>query len=328
MQDDGILGCGNWFAFPYFISFFILNAIIILDLSIGVFINALSDAKKFQKAQLNGEKMDLFLELWSEYDPEATGWITADQLLFLFYELPSPLGHGMDTNKNYEEYSNFDKIYEKLTRENSFIAKCQADNKVEDELELNQITKLKFDNEYYLVNKTKGIIIKEAKAARIVSLYNIRLYEERKVHFKEVILQLIKNVFDSTKEDYMPNAIVQGKFDKKWKNKYKKQLKKKKVTFQQIDLYMAGRMIMDKYRRIKTTRNDRFNDNLEVNEANYYLDNRDRTKDLDFKNLRSKNPFSFKIYFPPSSKVIPEANFYESKNNSEDESDEEISKFI
>ena len=92
MQRDGIKGCGNWIAYPYFISFFILNAIIILDLSIGVFINALSEARKDNESVFSREKLQTFLKIWSDYDPDSTSWITPEQLVFLIYELPAPLG--------------------------------------------------------------------------------------------------------------------------------------------------------------------------------------------------------------------------------------------
>ena len=92
MQRDGIKGCGSWIAYPYFISFFILNAIIILDLSIGVFINALSEARKDNESVFSREKLQTFLKIWSDYDPDSSSWITPEQLVFLIYELPAPLG--------------------------------------------------------------------------------------------------------------------------------------------------------------------------------------------------------------------------------------------
>jgi len=34
----------------------------------------------------------LLIDYWQEYDPDATGWITMQDLVFLLYELPQPLG--------------------------------------------------------------------------------------------------------------------------------------------------------------------------------------------------------------------------------------------
>jgi hypothetical protein len=34
----------------------------------------------------------MLIEKWSDYDKNATGWITPKDLVFLIYELPPPLG--------------------------------------------------------------------------------------------------------------------------------------------------------------------------------------------------------------------------------------------
>ena len=36
--------------------------------------------------------MDELIDLWQDYDPNATGWISIKKLIFLLYELPPPLG--------------------------------------------------------------------------------------------------------------------------------------------------------------------------------------------------------------------------------------------
>ena len=138
MQRDGIKGCGSSFAYPYFISFFIFIAIVILDLSIGVFINALSDARKDNESAFNRDIMEEFLELWSDYDPDTTGWITADQLVFLFFELPVPLGMGKVTPNQNHQYE-FDSklsfksyligVYRKMIQENKTFVKAMTKSK-------------------------------------------------------------------------------------------------------------------------------------------------------------------------------------------------------
>ena len=126
MQRDGIRGCGTWYSYPYFISFFIINAIIILDLSIGVFINVLSEARKDYESVLSQEKLQTFLRIWSEYDPDSTGWITPEQLLFVIFELPAPLGWGKITPRIKSEVE-FESIYHKQIQENILLAECKAD---------------------------------------------------------------------------------------------------------------------------------------------------------------------------------------------------------
>ena len=126
MQRDGIRGCGTWYSYPYFISFFILNAIIILDLSIGVFINALSEARKDHESVFSQEKLQTFLRIWSQYDPDSTSWITPEQLLFVIFKLPAPLGWGKITPRIKSEVE-FGNIYHKQVQENILLAEYKAD---------------------------------------------------------------------------------------------------------------------------------------------------------------------------------------------------------
>jgi hypothetical protein len=41
---------------------------------------------------VSSEDYEELIELWSHYDPTATGWIKPKYLAFLIYELPAPLG--------------------------------------------------------------------------------------------------------------------------------------------------------------------------------------------------------------------------------------------
>ena len=149
MQKYGIKGCGSWFAYPFFISYFIINAWIILDLSIGVFINALSDSKKYEKSIFGRKQIENFLNIWSDYDPDSTGWIDTKQLLFLFYELPSPLGYGCHRAKSHSQYEH-EKIYSKLYQENLISSKASYLNRKE-VLETDKIKSIDFFNELYLI---------------------------------------------------------------------------------------------------------------------------------------------------------------------------------
>ena len=242
MQKNGIKGCGSWFAYPYFISYFIINACIILDLSIGVFINALSDSKKYEKSIFGRKQIEKFLNIWSDYDPDSTGWIDADQLLFLFYELPVPLGYGCHRVKSDTQYEH-NKIYSKLYQENLISAKAEYWNRKE-VLETDKIKTVNIFNELYLINENKGHIIRQCRSITMLKDFNIPMYEGYKVSFVHVLLQIIKNAFDSLSEEYLPNAMVQAKFERKWKKKTKFS---RKITWNTIDEYFAAYIVWSKY---------------------------------------------------------------------------------
>ena len=91
-KQDGYLGCGNFLSYIYFISFTILVSMLIMNLSVAAVIEGLDTAKRENMGLIRGENIELLIDLWMEYDHEATGWITMTDLVFLLYQLPPPLG--------------------------------------------------------------------------------------------------------------------------------------------------------------------------------------------------------------------------------------------
>lgn len=94
MQTQGILGWGSNISILYFLSFVIIITFVVLHLTVAAVIDGLNSARKDADALIRKEDIDCLLSLWAEYDPNATGWISVESLVFLFYELPQPLGLG------------------------------------------------------------------------------------------------------------------------------------------------------------------------------------------------------------------------------------------
>ena len=94
MQENGILGCGNSFAMPFFILFMVIISMLIMNLTVAAVIAGLEEASNEQSGFVKGTDIEAFIELWKYYDPKATGYITVKEFIFLIYELPEPLGTG------------------------------------------------------------------------------------------------------------------------------------------------------------------------------------------------------------------------------------------
>ena len=120
------------------------------------------------------------------------------------------------------------------------------------------ITKVNIHSENYLFNYNKGLVIRQLRSISIVNLLNIPLYEDCKVHFSDVLKQLIKNAFDSIGEEYLPSESIKGKIERKWKRAWKKTISCKMKILDTVDLYMAGMLICDKHKIIKNNRMDRY----------------------------------------------------------------------
>lgn len=91
-QENGILGCGSGVTIPFFVMFTVVVTMLVMNLSVAAVIEGLDTAKKENMGIVEGDEITLLTQLWSDYDPYATGWITMKDLIFLLYELPPPLG--------------------------------------------------------------------------------------------------------------------------------------------------------------------------------------------------------------------------------------------
>ena len=168
MQQNGVQGCGNAFAYIYFTSFFIIVSMIVMNLSIGVFVDAYEAAKKDESSIIKEDIIsDIFLNLWSEYDPNASGWISIDELIFFLYELPEPLGYGKEIPELSDDYE-FENLYQRRKRENSLKAEAFTNSANKKLCELNKISSIILNGEKYISHNEKGLIIKETKSISIV----------------------------------------------------------------------------------------------------------------------------------------------------------------
>ncbi|XP_063370075.1 voltage-dependent calcium channel type D subunit alpha-1-like isoform X2 [Cydia amplana] len=92
IDPDGT-GCGNWLAFPYFISFSLLCTFLIINLFVAVIMDNF-DYLTRDWSILGPHHLDEFVRLWSEYDPDAKGRIKHLDVVQLLRKINPPLGFG------------------------------------------------------------------------------------------------------------------------------------------------------------------------------------------------------------------------------------------
>ena len=97
-QMQGILGCGSDFSFVYFFSFTILVTMLIMNLAVAAVIQGLKTACLENLGIVSSDDLDMFINLWKYYDPQASGWISTENLVYLLCELEKPLGRKKDEN--------------------------------------------------------------------------------------------------------------------------------------------------------------------------------------------------------------------------------------
>nr|CDS16897.1 voltage dependent L type calcium channel subunit [Echinococcus granulosus] len=85
--------CGSAFAYPFFISFYIICSFLIINLFVAVIMDNF-DYLTRDWSILGPHHLDEFVRLWSEYDPEAKGRIKHLDVVTLLRKISPPLGFG------------------------------------------------------------------------------------------------------------------------------------------------------------------------------------------------------------------------------------------
>jgi uncharacterized membrane protein len=63
-QVDGIQGCGNAFAYIYFVSFMLIVSLIFLNLFIAIILEGFAQSEQEQTIRINNEAVDAFVTTW------------------------------------------------------------------------------------------------------------------------------------------------------------------------------------------------------------------------------------------------------------------------
>jgi hypothetical protein len=138
-----------------------------MNLSVAAVIEGLETAKKENMGIVQGEEIDELLDLWCDYDPNATGYINTKSLVFLLHELPPPLG-----------------------KKKSGLDEGDLQEQMED-----GVADVGRKEERYLVNYEKGIVMRKREALNLLKDLKIKVNDESEVHFVDVFRALIKRIF-------------------------------------------------------------------------------------------------------------------------------------
>merc|ERR1719402_1690965 len=92
-SDDNGKMCGTNFAYPYFISFFVICAFLVLNLFVAVIMDNF-DYLTRDWSILGPHHLTEFVTQWSEYDPDAKGKIKHVDVVTLLRKISPPLGFG------------------------------------------------------------------------------------------------------------------------------------------------------------------------------------------------------------------------------------------
>ena len=102
-------GCGGGlFTYIYFYTFTLIVSFVVLNLFVGVVLDAFNASAEGDI--LGPNDLEHFIDLWAEFDPDACGYISTDDLKHFVLKLDPPLGI---LDKQEDSYNSLEDVLEK-----------------------------------------------------------------------------------------------------------------------------------------------------------------------------------------------------------------------
>ncbi|MDR3547561.1 MAG: ion transporter [Candidatus Pacebacteria bacterium] len=186
-RANGIQGCGTMWAYPYFITFLVVVCLIGMNMLTVVVIEGYMESVNENYSIITAKDFEEFLDNWAVYDPQGTGWISVEQLVYLFFGLDPPLGV-------YDK-----KIREKLWKSYKRRIKTSNRSRFRGSL-ISQIS----PNEELLVHKNAACVFERRKIQRLLRELRVPLEVGTwRVHFRDVCQRMtVRAIMLKKKEDF------------------------------------------------------------------------------------------------------------------------------
>jgi len=90
--SDEESNCGSILAVPFFVSYIVLSTYIVLKMMIVLIIENYLRTLRRDRSSVKPEDAEIFMEVWSRFDPQASGLMPTKYLVDFVASLPPPLG--------------------------------------------------------------------------------------------------------------------------------------------------------------------------------------------------------------------------------------------
>jgi len=188
-NKNGINGCGTLWAYPYFLTFAVFVMLTAMRLFSVVVIESYLEAMNENESIISAEQFETFIDKWADYDPEATGWISVEGLIYLIFSLDPPLGVYDDKLRSilWESYVNSNR------KKKPILVRSKLVRRLISQIEI---------GEEYLMHKYEPAVIERRKVMLLLKQLNIPCEVGTwKVHFRDVCQQMtIRAIRNKRKE--------------------------------------------------------------------------------------------------------------------------------
>ena len=84
--------CGSWLAVPYFVSYIVVTAFVVLNMMIALILHTYAQQKRLEAMAVTPSHEEAFQRAWAPHDPLATGRMPLERVRLVVHDCPPPLG--------------------------------------------------------------------------------------------------------------------------------------------------------------------------------------------------------------------------------------------
>eukprot|EP00340_Litonotus_pictus_P011974 CAMPEP_0170538756 /NCGR_PEP_ID=MMETSP0209-20121228/103507_1 /TAXON_ID=665100 ORGANISM="Litonotus pictus, Strain P1" /NCGR_SAMPLE_ID=MMETSP0209 /ASSEMBLY_ACC=CAM_ASM_000301 /LENGTH=257 /DNA_ID=CAMNT_0010840521 /DNA_START=2880 /DNA_END=3650 /DNA_ORIENTATION=+ len=103
---DGPLTCGTYISYVFFISFFVMIGLLVMNLFVAVIVDCFINSSR-SLLFIREKNLNQFFLVWNKYDRDLTFRIEAEEFIMLMIELSAPLGFTIEEYNKLSKRKNF-----------------------------------------------------------------------------------------------------------------------------------------------------------------------------------------------------------------------------
>jgi hypothetical protein len=235
MISKGIYSCGTNLSYGFFILYYFLSAIVIMNYFIVLVVEGYSDNMSENESLFSHELMENLVKIWLKYDPKSTFYVKPHEFVLILKELELPLGVNHDRHLNDHgllRYNNFKRF--KLLNE---VITLKKQNKICDSNDKMLIFKESyntFDFDGFYITKDRKFFTSLLEMFKIFKAYDfpIQTFDDENeslnihkgyIHFVNCCIGLAHNFVlkKQTNVKKISNSVNNAFTKKFWSKKYK-----------------------------------------------------------------------------------------------------------
>ncbi len=231
MLMENKFSCGNDVSYAFFIIYFFLSAVVIMNLFIVLVVEGYSDNMFENESLFSHHSMEILVNVWLKYDPKLTFFVKPHEFVLIMKELELPLGFNYDRSlldnglTRYRNYNRFKLLNEVIT-----LTKSKKLVNISDPNLSYVESNNSYDFDGFYITKDRKFYTNLLEVLKILKNFNFPLNSfddsndldsfKGKIHFVNFCIGLAQYMVLKKKDNKISNSVNNCFTKKLWRRKY------------------------------------------------------------------------------------------------------------